>query len=226
MNDGKQPKRSIIGFILPYIITAVGIFLLIWFFTRNLFGGPDIGRLNTFDEDFLGYSFVKVDDTTAKESFSDYGIIKKRIYTAVVREGQKTVYVSGSYFDENQNSKAYTVQIESAKFNESFETVVNLDGARITVTHKSYASLFQLRTSEAKAAFPKADTYYAVEDAFQVSFWEAWGPTILYVGITLLIAVFIIVRMNRMVNGANSGAMTFNKSPARRADNLIRILRI
>ena len=221
MNDGKQPKRSIIGFILPYIITAVGIFLLIWFFTRNLFGGPDIGRLNTFDEDFLGYSFVKGEGDTVKENYSEYGIIKKRIYTAVVREGQKTVYVSGSYFDENQNSKAYTVQIESAKFNESFETVVKIDGfsTPVTVTHQSYASLFQLRTVEAKAAFPKADTYYAVEDAFQVSFWEAWGPTILYVGITLLIAVFIIVRMNRMVNGANSGAMTFNKSPARRADN-------
>ncbi|MBQ2493610.1 MAG: AAA family ATPase, partial [Bacilli bacterium] len=61
--------------------------------------------------------------------------------------------------------------------------------------------------------------YYTVSDAFQVSWWDTWGPTIIMTGITVIVAIFLFSRLSRAVGGGRDGITSFNKSPARRADN-------
>ena len=220
MNDGNQPKRSIFGFILPYLITAVGIILLIFFFTGRLFAGPETVYPTDVDSTFLGYSLTLDEAGNVVENYADYGVIEKRLITATVNESTKVTHVTGTYYDDKNNSYKYAFVIESEKWNHEFSTTVEIDGKAVTFDgHDSYASLFEYRIAQAKVAFPKIDCQYIVEDAFEVSFWDAWGPTIILIGIMLLFGGFMVFRMNRAVGGANSSVMNFNKSPARRADN-------
>ena len=224
MNDGKTPRRSIIGFILPYLITAIGIALLIWLFTSRLFGGSEQISLTTLDADYLGYTYSLVDREGTKVveyKLSDFESTTKQFYTVNVRESEKVVVISGNYLDANKASHSYSITMESNKWNEANIVPVIIEGQQYEAAHAAYRYLFQIRVEQFKAANPNRTNVgiYTVSDAYEVSFWEAWGPTLIYIGFTLLIAVFIIYRLNKSVNGANNGVMGFNKSPARRADN-------
>lgn len=65
--------------------------------------------------------------------------------------------------------------------------------------------------------------YYAGKwtsvNAFETTWIDAWGPTILIIGGSALLFLFIFGRMNTSVNSANNKALDFNKSRARREDN-------
>ena len=60
---------------------------------------------------------------------------------------------------------------------------------------------------------------YSANDPYQVSWWDQWGPTILMLGGSLLICLFLFFRLSGTVNGANNKALEFNKSRARRMTN-------
>ena len=223
MNDGKTPRRSVFGFILPYLITAIGIALLIWLFASRFFGGSQNIPVTELDK-YVDYTAALVDrDGTkvAEYQLANYELTNNRIFNVSVRESEKTVTISGNYIDVNNGVHTFSTRMESDKWNYSFTKYEDIEGMTYTITHESYRSLFQIRVEQYKAANPnKANVgIYNVEDAYEVTFWEAWGPTILYVGITLAIAIFVIYRMNKTISGANNGVMGFNKSPARRADN-------
>ena len=55
-----------------------------------------------------------------------------------------------------------------------------------------------------------------VDDPYQVSWWDQWGPTIIMLGASVLIFLFLFSRLSSSVNGANNKALEFNKSRARR----------
>ncbi len=52
-------------------------------------------------------------------------------------------------------------------------------------------------------------------DAFKVTFWDSWGPTLLVMGGSLLLVMFLFSKMANSVSGSNSKAMDFNRSRAR-----------
>ena len=58
-----------------------------------------------------------------------------------------------------------------------------------------------------------------VVDPYYVSWWEQWGPTLLTVGGTLLIGVFLFFRLSSSIAGSNNKAIEFNKSRAKRMTN-------
>jgi cell division protease FtsH len=65
--------------------------------------------------------------------------------------------------------------------------------------------------------------YYAdiwtTNNAFETTWFDAWGPTIFVVGGSALVFLFIFSRMNSSVNNTNNKALEFNRSRARREDN-------
>ena len=56
-------------------------------------------------------------------------------------------------------------------------------------------------------------------DPYVVSWWDQWGPTIITAGISILVCIFLFVRLSSSVNGANNKAMEFNRSRAKRMTN-------
>ncbi len=71
----------------------------------------------------------------------------------------------------------------------------------------------------ASVAEKPAFVLHSANDPYVVSWWDQWGPTIIMLGGSLLICVFLFFRLSGTVNGANNKALEFNKSRARRMTN-------
>ena len=220
MNDGKTPKRSIFGFILPYLFTAVAIGLLIWLFASRFLNSAETLYLTNVDS-YLGYEYSLNPDTgKAQAKLIDYEATPSKIYSARVSESEKSVYISGTYVNSNNATRSYVLRMESNKWNTTFEKEIEINNVFYTVEHASYSDLFLARIQQAKDANPKNTSIgYVVDDAYQASFWDVWGPTIIFMAFTLILLIFLYRRLMRGAGGINSGITNFNKSPARRADN-------
>ena len=236
MNDGKQPtprKRSLLSYLITYGLMAGVIGLFVWLivsqFRNNTFNWAE-SQLDTY----LGITYQQ--NGTAYEvkglSYADYEASRTTdknitIQNASVSRGYKSVDVSGQYFVYNKatgtsNYGKYFVRIDEDTWGSAF-TVVMKDGS--TVVHESWYTIFETRIQQGidyAKAHDQANTvngyYLNNENAFQVSWWDTWGPTIISTGLMVLLLIFIYMRMMGASNGANS-IMSFNKSPARRADN-------
>lgn len=236
MNDGKQPtprRRSLLSYLITYGLMAGVIGLFVWLivsqFRNNTFNWAE-SQLDTY----LGITYQQ--NGTAYEvkglSYADYEASRTTdknitIQNASVSRGYKSVDVSGQYFVYNKatgtsNYGKYFVRIDEDTWGSAF-TVVMKDGS--TVVHESWYTIFETRIQQGidyAKAHDQANTvngyYLNNENAFQVSWWDTWGPTIISTGLMVLLLIFIYMRMMSASNGANS-IMSFNKSPARRADN-------
>jgi cell division protease FtsH len=128
-------------------------------------------------------------------------LLSERIESVTTTERETITTLSGSYIDENE---------VTVFFNASFETS---------------NSFIKDAVDEALATRENDDgsLYYATRwisnNAFESSWFDAWGPTILVVGGSALIFMFLFSRMNNSVNSSNNKAMDFNKSRAKREDN-------
>ena len=231
MNDGKQ-KRSIIGYILPYILGLALVGLFVYLIVGNLFNTTETWAESVLD-DYIG-TYVDTSGSEAEVkllSYEDYrnnDASKTHILRSYsVSESYKSVGVTGRYFNVNTGKTgAFTVRIEAEKWNSEFVISVDDGGTISTVKHLSYSSMFTSRVNQGRQrAIDSGNNaeaklfYYTVSDAFQVSWWDTWGPTIIMTGITVIVAIFLFSRLSRAVGGGRDGITSFNKSPARRADN-------
>ncbi|MFA5421390.1 MAG: ATP-dependent zinc metalloprotease FtsH [Bacilli bacterium] len=204
MNEAK-PRKSLFGYILPYLLMAVAIFAFVWLIV-SMQGKPDVWYLS-------GNPVAKNDLDTNLKAY----IVK----TATSSSGYQTTKVSGTYFDPDKNAEGtYEVMIPNEQFKDSF-TVLDEDGAISPIEHPSYSSLFAAEIQEYNAHFPEANNgaYFVDTDAFEVSWWQNWGPTILLLGGVVIVSLFFFSRLNNSVNSSNTKAMDFNRSRARREDS-------
>ena len=67
----------------------------------------------------------------------------------------------------------------------------------------------------------KGNDYYFYNsiNPYEVSWWDQWGPTIITVGLSTLLLIFLFTRMSSAVNSSNKQAMDFNRSRARKINN-------
>ncbi len=220
MKDEKQqPRRSWFSYILPYLLTTGIVVILLIFFINRLGGGTTAWNVSDIDNK-IGYV---IPDGVSNEG----GIVEEdgnyyiASFTATDRYSS-VVYVSGRAYEKGNTSKNFnfTVTISSDEWNNAFE-VLNPTSGKV-VEHWSYKTIFESKVSLWNADQNLVEKYgagkFSEGDAYYVSFWDAWGPTIILTGGSLLLAIFIISRLNSSVNGANRQAMDFNKSPARRED--------
>lgn len=200
MNDGQQPKRSIFSYILPYLLMAITVVLFVWLIVSQMNPGVITWKEGDLDG-YLGY-----DVQTSHVADGKYDL--KTVY---VSQGYKAVTVTGDFLDENKAQKKYSVTIEEEKWNTSFD-FYDATGVKYATQHTSYSTIFQYKVSLTGGTIN-------VGDAFQVSVWDTWGPTIIMVGVVSILGIIFFIRLNGSVNGANRQAMDFNKSPARREDS-------
>jgi len=195
MEKENKPRKSIFLRILPYllIVAAAGAFL-----------GVVFNRLNNKNTTTLTSDRAQIDTFLAEN----------KVKTAEIYNKGYIVEVSGTYkANEGNEIKSYKLTVEQKWFNEDFEYYV---GDTCT-THLSYRACFEKEIEEYGEGAYIQDVY-----AFEVSWWDSWGPTILMLGATVLIGVILVARLSSSVNGANSKAMDFNNSRARKVTSKVR----
>ena len=137
-----------------------------------------------------------LDETAVKE----VDVYDKDVVVEVNFSGEKTT-------ETGKSNVSYTVSIPKEdyyhEFNDGTETI-----------HASYESIFYKEIKETGG-----DAYIKYHYAFEVSWWDSWGPTVISIGFTVLIAIFLFSRLSSSVNGANNRALDFNNSRARRIDS-------
>ena len=246
MNDGQQKRNGFRNFIPMLLILAL-ISIITFVAIKPLFNRSETWAASVLDN-YMGVGLTHADTdgdgkkdeyrlSTEALSYEEYKANKRRVYQYTVSESYKAVVVSGYYLNEADRSFAFNVRIEAEKWNNDFlmdytgEIGTADDGTgtltpvygTVTATHLSYSSIFASRLEQAKTSDPtfanKQDVvYFTVKDAFEVSWLDTWGPTILSSLIVIGVAFFLFSRLSSMGAGQN-GIMSFNKSPARRADN-------
>ena len=192
MSEQRKPRRSLGRIILPYLI----ILLVIGGFVALIVNIAK-GRTTKW----------RSDDQSLTKAFAD-----NEIKTAEVMTSQKTTTVSGvAYNTEKGKTFKYTFTIDTNRYTGD-ENISYTD---------SYCYKLQEEINQFKTDHDVKDDecYFAVVDAFEVSWWDQWGPTLISIGITVLVAVFLFSLLSRSVNGSNNKAMEFNQSRARRIDS-------
>ena len=227
MNDGPAPqKRSAFSVILPYILMIATVGLFIWLIVSSSVGKPVEWARDQIDEN-VGYSLV-VDGEDNLEGQLNHETAKYRVYAVQVTQGYKAVSVTGGYIDSDNRLGTFTVRIEEEAWAGGSELggFVYIDADGNKGTHAYYSTIFQSCVDYAKAhpiqGLKENNYFYQVLDGFEVSWWDSWGPTIVMLVITVLLAFWILSRLNKSVSGMNNSAFSFNKSPARKANSKVR----
>ncbi len=221
MNDGNAPrKRSIFSYLLPYVLIAATIGVFVYLIVSRLSSGSEAWAESDIDT-YVGYK-VKTETSTSasgetieiKEyALGNYADAEKKVVSVDVSQNYRAVNISGTYINSSANYVRFTAVIGQSEWEQAFE----VSG----IKHISYQELFRSVIEEAKIHYEgkNVSIKMSTSDAFQVSWWDTWGPTILSTGIVLILGIFLFWRLNSSVNGANGQVMSFNKSPARRTDS-------
>ena len=218
MNDGNAPrKRSIFSYLLPYVLIAATIGVFVYLIVSRLSSQTETWAESDIDTNL---NYVDVDSENGKYktySYEDYVKSTKKVIAVNVSQNYRAVTVTGTYLNASGRTTPFSSLIGQSEWEKAFE----VSG----YTHVSYQELFRSVIKQAKDYYTinentqiLAQVKMTTSDAFQVSWWDTWGPTLISTGIVLILGIFLFWRLNSSVNGANGQVMSFNKSPARRAD--------
>lgn len=199
MEQQARPRRGLFSTILPYLLILLTIGAFIWMIVSLTSTKPtrwDSNQKNLYEK-----------------------INANHIQTVEVYNKETMYEVSGTGRDTNNNNLTFTFTCDSVTFNKEFEIEdATNPGTYFTVTVRGE---LEKAVEKFRADYPNEGNaaYFHDEYAFNVSFWDSWGPTIITVGLTVLIAVFLFSRLAGSVNGANNRAIEFGNSRARKVDN-------
>ena len=169
---------------------------MIMLFT-NLFSSSNKLSSYQFVESLLN---EKVETVT--ETYYDSGIIKiSGTYTHVNQETSKEtrtnyyLYISPSYYS---TPKDFEVD-DFANTNPE----VTISVADISIEDLVHS-----------ADYVNQDAVFS--KPYTPSWWDVWGPTLIMLGGSAILVIFLLTRMSGSISGANNKALEFNKSRARR----------
>ena len=200
-NKNQQPRRGIVRTILPFILIIAAIGLAIGLIVNN-----------------VANRAVKWNSDTAS---LDKALADNQIVTAEVYNKDTVYEIKGVAINGDNKEFKYDVVLDSERFvgNESgkFYTYVG----DVLTEHDSFRSLFDKEINLYKANNPGKENNAYIKDvyAFEVSWWDQWGPSIISIIVTVLIAVLLFSMLSRSVNGSNNKAMDFNRSRARKIED-------
>ena len=118
----------------------------------------------------------------------------------------------------NEVKKTFKTSFPSEAMNNEYTWSYDVDGdgtADFTVT----SSFYQI-VQNVQVTYPKVSVSY--KNPYEVSWWDQWGPTIILIGGSALIMIFLLSRMSSTVNASNRQAMDFNRSRARKATSKVK----
>ena len=132
-------------------------------------------------------------------------------------QNQTVIKVNGHYTLNDSNGKqvktTFVTEIPTQMYDAQMNWYIDTDndGTKETIT-KSITQMI----NDAKKENEKL--VVTVKNPYEVNFWDQWGPTIIMVGGSALLLLFLFSRMSSTVNSSNRQAMDFNRSRARRVN--------
>ena len=219
MNDGNTPRRSRFGFLVPFLLLALGIGLFIYLFAGNLFSSTQNIDVVELENTVLRYKLNETKDSYEYENY--YVKDKKMLYAYSVTRSYKTVGVTGAYIIHtsggNTNYGTFFVRIDETEWDKGY----SYNG----IVHEAYVDVFEHRLTDARTfnwasiGIKQPTISNSNADAFESNPWESWLPTIIIGVLVVGVSIFIMSRLSNSISGANNSVNSFNKSPARRADS-------
>ena len=193
-NTNKPQKKSLFGFIWPYIVIIGFIAMFVFFILGN-----------------NGTQTVKLTEVQVAELLNSD---EKLVNDVSIKRESTIVTVYGKYTDTTNENKVY-------KFEAVIDSVA-FDTYTYTTPDGDYTimGIIQHRTHEVEGITLKYYTAsnYHVINAYETNWFLEWLPTILIVGAGLIIGFVLLSKLSASVNNSNNKAMDFNKSRARRED--------
>ena len=142
-------------------------------------------------------------------------------------QAQTVITVNGHYTDTDSTGKSQKVsfytQIPEEMYNTEYtwrvDKDVNGDG-EVNENDTIDSTILKVILDAEKVAKKKnpKQKFLTVKNPYEVTFWDQWGPTIIMVGGSALLLLFLFSRMSSTVNSSNRQAMDFNRSRARRVN--------
>ena len=174
--------------------------------------------------------FIFSNSNTATSMQKD--VFMENMYNGNVSEvqlvsGDNFITARGKYFIDaaKKNKGSYSIMFtrdEAALERKWADIDFNGDG---TINDDDKWNLYQM-IDYARAAYADDPVIKFKENdttnPYSVSWWDQWGPTIILIGGSALIMIFLLSRMSSTVNGANRQAMDFNRSRARKATSKVK----
>jgi len=197
--ENSRPQRGTSRSFIFSIILVAGIIALLAWFISNAMGKP----LELEPMDFV-----------------------QRLYNGEVTEltvsnGDKVVSLGGKTAKHDKNGNivkgdvAFTVSMPDSMFTQKMQWYINFDGKDGIDENDEIAVIDVINYADNTF---KDFVFKGTTDPYVPSFFEAWGPTIITLGGSLLIFLFLFSRMSSSVNASNKQAMDFNRSRARRVN--------
>ena len=190
--QSQQPKRVSLGFILSFLL-VIGIISLIIFL---IFGRSSSDTLHP-----VSYYQMLYDGqikSAEVNNYNDTTIVVKGVYT---KKGDTKQY----YYQLNLNHLEYCVYEYTATKEDGTKT----DPATLS-------DMFTIKREDTK------NFAYTYVNLYETNWWDQWGPTLILMGGTLIIAIFLFSRLSNSVGSSNNRALDFNKSRARRTTSKVK----
>ena len=175
------------SFILSFLIVIATLGMLIYF----VFGGGSGAKSLTTNE-FITY--VQNGQVTEVESV----VVYENSVTTL-----KGVYTENKSVPNSRRSFVLSVATTYWQDEHDFDLDPNTAGFEYTGSISGLLSEYNLMPEK-------------TVNPYETSWWEQWGPTIITIGGSLLICMFLFSRLSGAVGGANNKALEFNKSRAKK----------
>ncbi len=194
MNPTPKPRRT--ASIISGILIAILLVVLVYFLANGL-NQP-----------------LSVAQSQFKRFVDEYNITE--VY---VTDYEQTVTHISGYYDDPTTPVAERRPFEATFYNgtfyNSFDWKNDETGVVETFTMDEYLYNEVIANRD---IYPGAGIYKN-NNPYVVSWWDQWGPTIIMIGISLLIVFFLFSRLSSSVNNSNKTALDFNRSRAKREDS-------
>ena len=139
---------------------------------------------------------------------------------------ETTITINGKYKLTNSSGRTstnnFTIQFDETFYRTErhFEVDYNEDGVIDENDVCNYEQLL-IFAQEKAGRNEKGEYKFVIHNAvnpYQVTWWDQWGPTIILVGGSVILMLFLLSRMSSTVNASNRQAMDFNRSRARKVN--------
>ena len=165
---------------------------------------------------YLIFSNMNGAKTIEYETFVQY-LYTGKVNDVQLVQAQTVIRVNGHYTLTDANGKnqktTFVTEIPEQMYGVEMTWYIDTDndGTKEAIT-KSITQMI----NDAKKENEKFSI--TVKNPYEVSFWDQWGPTIIMVGGSAILLLFLFSRMSSTVNSSNRQAMDFNRSRARRVN--------
>ena len=219
--DEEQQQRPRFRFSWSYIFSFLLIVGIIVTVVVLLFGGNKTTTLTK--EQFisaLGNNRITEIIETPKEStlVSIEGKYTPANVSKPTSQKFKVVLSYSEYYQE-ETPTFYVSDLDKSLHYIVDDTTVedthNLDASKAIVL----ATYIQQKATAAATADKPSFIVRSAKDPYVTTWWDQWGPTIIMLGGSILICIFLFMRLSSSVAGSNNKALDFNRSRARRMTN-------